>query len=370
MPDAPPTPRDEIGLTLSGGGFRATLFHVGALRRLIELRLLTRVGRISSVSGGSIVAGRLAQVWAELASNPSVEAYERMVGEPLRSFCRRSIDARAIASGLLSPWSTAAEEVEEAYARHLFAMRIDQLPDSPTFVFNATNLQTGRSFRFTKKHMGDYRIGLVRKPTLPLARAVAASSAFPPILSPVVIKNPGTFEPVEGADLAGNPAYTRKLFLSDGGVYDNLGLETVWERCATILVSDAGAPFSMGEKVKTDLVQQTMRALDVATDQSRALRKRKLIDDFIRRERAGGYWGIDTDIRKYGLGSALECNPARVEPLAKIRTRLDPFDDREQGELINWGYALADAAVRKHAPQLVHPDAPAPQWPQPAWSLV
>ena len=360
---------DEIALALSGGGFRATLFHVGTLRRLVELGLLTRIGRFSSISGGSITAGRLAQVWSRLEADPSVANFDALVTKPLRDFCGRTIDAGAIAHGLFSPFTSAAEEVEEEYAKRLFDIRLDQLPDSPVFVFGATNLQTGRSFRFTKKYMGDYRIGLIRAPTLPLARAVAASSAFPPVLSPVVIKNPGAFEPVEGADLAGDPAYTRTLYLSDGGVYDNLGLETVWNRCATVLVSDAGAPFGFGGTVHTDLVRQTMRALDVATDQSRALRKRALIADFQRKERAGAYWGIDTRIADYAPGTQLVCKPAHVLPLASLRTRLNAFSDQEQGELINWGYALTDAALHAYAPQLLGPQPPMANWPVPQWRL-
>jgi NTE family protein len=358
-----------IGIALSGGGFRAVLFHVGSLRRLVELNILTRLGRVSSISGGSIVAGRLAQMWTKLSAAPTVDNYEQMVGIPLRKFCRRSVDERAIVEGIFSPFTSAGEEIEQAYAKHLFNLRLDQLPDTPRFVINATNMQTGRSFRFSKPYMGDYRLGLIRNPKLPVARAVAASSAFPPILSPVIIKDSGTFEAVEGADLAGNPAYTRKLYLCDGGAYDNLGLEPVWGNCATVLVSDAGAPFSMAEGVKTDLLNQTLRALDIATDQSRGLRKRKLIEDFQRKEAAGAYWGIDTEIGDYKLADALKCDPVRVDPLARIRTRLNPFTDQEQGELINWGYALTDAAVRTYAPQLVAPGAPRPAWPEPAWRL-
>lgn len=360
---------DEIGLAMSGGGFRATLFHVGALRRLVELRLLTRIGRFSSISGGSITAGRLAQVWDRLAADPGVANFEALVGEPLRAFCRMSIDARAGIEGWLSPFTSAGEEIEKAYREHVVDKRLDQLPDSPVFVFGATNLQTGRSFRFGKKYMGDYRIGLVDNPTLPIARAVAASSAFPPVLSPVVIRNPGTFRAVEGADLAGRSAYTRILYLTDGGVYDNLGLEPIWKRCGTVLASDAGAPFALAEAAATDMLRQTMRALDVATDQSRALRKRKLVDDFQRGLAKGTYWGIDTAIGDYGLADSLPCKAARVQALATMRTRLNPFTDQEQGELINWGYALADAAIRKYAPRLAAADAPPPAWPQPRWRL-
>jgi NTE family protein len=360
---------DEIGIALSGGGFRATLFHVGTFRRLTELRILTRLGRISSISGGSITAGRIADVWDDLKATPTVDNYEALVGQPLRDFCRRSIDARAGIEGLLSPWTSAGAEIEKEYIAHVVRKRLDELPDSPVFVFGATNLQTGRNFRFSKKYMGDHRIGLIDKPTLPVARAVAASSAFPPFLSPVVIKNPGTFQAVKGADLAGNRAYTRTLYLTDGGVYDNLGLESVWKRCATVLASDAGAPFALNETANTDMLRQTMRALDVATDQSRGLRQRVLVDEFQRGLRKGAYWGIDTAIDSYGAPGSLKCNLARVQALAAIRTRLNPFTDQEQGELINWGYALTDAAIRKYAPQLVPGDAPPPAWPQPRWRL-
>src|SRR6516165_3718974 len=50
----------RIALCLSGGGFRAALFHLGALRRLNELGILSRVDTIASVSGGSILAAHLA----------------------------------------------------------------------------------------------------------------------------------------------------------------------------------------------------------------------------------------------------------------------------------------------------------------------
>jgi NTE family protein len=79
--------------------------------------------------------------------------------------------------------------------------------------------------------------------------------------------------------------------------------------------------------------------------------------------------GIDTAIEDYGLADNLPCKPARVGALAALRTRLNPFSDPEQGELINWGYALTDAAIRRHVPTLVAAGAPGPQWPEPAWAL-
>ena len=154
------------------------------------------------------------------------------------------------------------------------------------------------SFRFSKPYAGDYRIGLIRNPTFPVALAVTASSAFPPFLSPVAVEmDPGAFERVEGADLFDQVAYRERLLLTDGGAYDNLGLETVWNRYDTVLVSDAGAPFGLEIDPETAWHSQVLRALDIATNQSRGLRKRALVDDYERAVRKGAYWGIDTDIR-------------------------------------------------------------------------
>jgi NTE family protein len=351
-----------IGLALSGGGFRATLFHVGTCWRLVELGILSKLARVSSVSGGSIFAGVLAAAWSTLRTDPSSENYQRLVVGPLRQFCSQQIDTVAIGEGLLTPWKSVSDEIESKYHDQLFQIGLGALPNSPRFIFNATNLQTGRDFRFSKPYMGDYLIGLIRNPSVPLARAVAASSAFPPFLSPVILNNPGTFEALEGAKFSSNPAYTTRIYLSDGGVYDNLGLETVWNRCQTLLVSDAGAPFGMGQSVETDWVKQSLRALDIATDQARALRKRALLDDFTRGVRSGTYWGIATEIKGYDLPDSLPCNDAIVSPLASIRTRLNAFTNQEQEQLINWGYALCDAAVRKYAPQIVAIHS-RPQWP-------
>lgn len=55
-----------IALHLSGGGYRAMVFHLGALWRLNELGYLPTLARISSISGGSITAGTLGLKWTRL----------------------------------------------------------------------------------------------------------------------------------------------------------------------------------------------------------------------------------------------------------------------------------------------------------------
>ncbi|HTP51489.1 MAG TPA: patatin-like phospholipase family protein [Anaeromyxobacteraceae bacterium] len=135
--------------------------------------------------------------------------------------------------------------------------------------FNCTNLATGVDFRFSKPYAGDYRIGLIRNPMFRLATAVAASSAFPPFLSPVEIDvAAASFERVDGADLYDDASFRTSLRLTDGGVYDNLGLETLVKRLDTLLVSDAGAPLDCGGVQGADWPRQAMRVITILSHQA------------------------------------------------------------------------------------------------------
>ena len=342
-----------IGLAMSGGGFRAVLFHVGALWRLNELGVLAKLDRISSVSGGSIVNGVLATRWSSLTfdANGVAGNFGALIVDPLRAFCTKDVDTWAIAKGALNPFRTAGEYVAQAYRDDLaLGVPLRQLAtDRPRFVFNSTNLQTGVTFRFSKPYCGDYRLGLIRQHEFDVAIAVACSSAFPPILSPVRIQmDPALYERTTGADLFDQVKLRSNLTLSDGGVYDNLGTETVWNRYDTVLVSDAGKPFEADENVPGLCPQQLARVLDITMNQALALRKRALIDDLTRKERKGSYWGIKSPIREYPLADPMVVGESKIAALAGLRTRLSTFNEREQCELINWGYAVADAAMRSY----------------------
>jgi hypothetical protein len=130
--------RGERALWLAGGGYRAALFHLGALTRLNELGMLSRIGTVGAVSGGSIVAALLAtQVpW------PLQGAYrdwpERVAG-PLRAIARRNARARAILRRPL-PGVGADAALEERYARELVASLGGESPWGPRFVFGASGL--------------------------------------------------------------------------------------------------------------------------------------------------------------------------------------------------------------------------------------
>jgi len=345
LPDVTPP---GIALSLSGGGYRAMLFHVGVLWRLNELGYLSKLGRVSSVSGGSITAGVLAAGWSGLrfdARGVATNFNEQLVTPVLR-MADTNVDVMAALIGFV-PGLSASSSVEAAYRKHLFGHRtLQDLPDHPDFVFDATNQQSGVLWRFTKRYMADYRVGLIEHPRVELAVAVAASSAFPPVLSPVRLKlKDSDFVPHSGKDLQ-RPPFTTDVFLDDGGIYDNLGLEPVWKSYDTILVSDGGQPFSPDEEPDSDKLGQTLRVLNVIQSQVHALRTRSLVGDYKDGKRKGAYWGIATKIASYKVPGALPCPPEKTSLLAAYPTRLAAVPQAIQQRLINWGYAICDAAMR------------------------
>jgi NTE family protein len=353
-------PQHGIALCLSGGGYRAMLFHLGALWRLNEAGYLKKLDRISSVSGGSITAGALALGWSKLEfdSDGVAQAFVKHVAGPLRAMAGKTIDVWSIIRGMLLP-GTIAEKIADAYRRHLFGnATLQDIPDDPPrFVFNATNVQSGALWRFMKPYMRDWRVGEVKQPKLELAIAVAASSAFPPVLSPLKLHIPASdySHPSRGEDLHFAP-YTTNVILTDGGIYDNLGLETAWKRYDTILVSDAGEKMEPQAEPKSDWARHGVRIVDIIDNQVRSLRKRQVIGSYEIGARKGAYWGIRTDVAKYSAPDSLPCPFDRTMALADIATRLRKLAPVVQERLINWGYAVCDAAMRRH----VDPALPLP----------
>jgi NTE family protein len=365
-------PENAPALCLSGGGYRAMVFHIGALWRLYETGWLNRLERISSVSGGSITSGFLGLQWSQLSFDPAnlKNDFVPKVVTPLRALASTTIDIPAVILGLLLPGGVSGQ-IAKAYDSALFNGRtLQDLPDSPRFVINATNTQSTVLWRFSKPYMWDYRVGEVKAPTVPLAQAVAASSAFPPVLSPARLSlSDSDYVPNTGTDLQ-RPPFTTDVLLTDGGVYDNLGLETAWKRYKTILVSDAGGKTAALESPGTDWLRQAYRVLNLIDSQVRALRIRQLIDSYDRGRtnpndptgRHGTYWGIRTDYAEYKVPNPLPCPFDRTTELANLATRLAALDDATQERLINWGYAVSDAALRKY----VDPNLkPAPAFPYP-----
>jgi len=347
-----------LALALSGGGFRATLFHLGALRRLNELGLLPRLRLITSVSGGSIAAARLGLRWGALRFDGRgvAAAFEEEVAAPLQAFCSLTHDLRAALLGLL-PGVSGGDVMARSYRALYGDATLQDLPDeaaAPRFLIYATSLQTGVSVRMCRAFLRDHTVGKWPRPAVPLSVAVAASSAFPPFLAPVAVDARGAPWVRERGNLhGGDPRFSGRLLLTDGGVYDNMGLEAVWNRWETVLVSDAGAPFDAAPTPWTDWFSSTRRALAVAVEQARSLRRRWLVREYRAGRLQGAYWSIGTRIHEYGLDDPLLEDGAATAALARLRTRLDAFTAEEQASLVAWGYALSDAALRRRLPEVV-----------------
>lgn len=361
-------PSEGIALCLSGGGYRAMLFHTGAIVRLNELGLLPKLKRVSSVSGGSITAGLLGLSWKKLKfdGNGRASNLNELLVAPLQTMANQTIDTGSVLSGVLLPGSVSGR-ITGHYKDILFGnATLQDLPsdtEGPRFIIAATNVQSGALVRMSRPYLADYRVGMIRNPKISLATAVAASSAFPPILSPAEIDvNPSDFVPDSRCDLQREP-YTDTMVLSDGGVYDNLGLEPAWKRYKTILVSDGGGQMQPEPEPAGDWAQHAKRILDIVDNQVRSLRKRQLIDSFISGVRSGAYWGIRTDISRYQLPDSLPAAHEKSMNLADTPTRLKRLPDLRQQMLMNWGYAVCDAAMRKHAEGLVAQTSPKPSFP-------
>jgi NTE family protein len=360
--------RERAGnaLCLSGGGFRATLFHLGALRRLNETGVLAKLDTISSVSGGSIMAAMLATraSWPVTAPIPA-DVWEREIAAPTRRFVGRNLRTPAMAGRMLRPWNTSAgvRGLMAGYAKRLSSAKLAALPERPRFVFCATDLCYGVNFVFERGRVGDYRLGYLSPPPpdWKVARAVAASSCFPPIFNPLPIDIPvDDFkrgrERVAGADVR----------LSDGGLYDNLGLEAVWKDHKTVLVSDGGAVF--GTASDGGFFARIGRYVDIVDHQALALRKRWLISNFLDNTMDGAYWGIGSATGSYRAGGPGYSKALAAEVIAGVRTDLDAFSPAEKAVLENHGYALAAAAVTTHLADLALPNAPAATPPHPEWT--
>ena len=251
----------KIGLALSGGGARAMAFHLGCLRALDQLGLLDRIEVLSTVSGGSVIGVSLHAHQGDFAS---FEAKIRSVLAQglVKRMCRRLLSPlglkvvlafaaigfvallvatiRTIVSvlKLVTPEALArhSERIDIRSPLHRFASRtsllevalddllfsgarLSDLRAKPHLVINASELRTGSAFRFGTKESGSWRWGKLHRNNVLVAHAVAASAAYPLFLP--------AFDETLTFDNKGM-LRDERVILTDGGVYDNLGLGCLW----------------------------------------------------------------------------------------------------------------------------------------------
>ena len=374
----PNADRRGTALCLSGGGFRAVLFHLGALTRLNEAGLLGSIDTIASVSGGSILAAHLVN-GVENWPHPGevIADWNERVVAPVVAFVSQDIRTGPLARRWLRPWnvgrtSVPAAGLEQSYFTEITQRRLVELPERPRYIFCASDLVFGSLFRFERSLVCGDQVGSSPTPaSWTVARAVAASSCFPPVFDPIRLRlsdanfTGGTADP-RTSDVQ---ADLRSFEVSDGGVCDNLGLDAVWQDHSRLLVSDGGGVF----KASPDrgALWRLSRYRDVQGDQGLRVRKRWLLSNFLLHEMEGAYWGISSAVQHYPVGDGQQAQGYSADlvdtNIATIRTDLDVFEDGERSVLQNHGYSLADAALRAHLDTRAA-DQPAPPWPFPEWT--
>jgi predicted acylesterase/phospholipase RssA len=248
----------SIGIAISGGGHRAGLFGLGVLLYLADAGKNRHVACVSSVSGGSLTNGYVAQA----VGYADADAAEfRTATAPLARRLARTgtffppslftwaylLVLLALLAALVlvwwAPWAIAVRTgafvlgilaffgfadarglvCSRALARTLYSptgrfTRLEELHDRVQHVICATDLHAGEHVYFSRRFVCSYRFGWGRPADLPLHVAVQCSAAlpgaFPPRWLPVARHGFTDGQP--------EAAGTTRMALVDGGVYDNM----------------------------------------------------------------------------------------------------------------------------------------------------
>jgi len=337
----------KIGLALSGGGVRALIFHLGVLKRLAEDEKLEEVTQISTVSGGSLGMGLIYHMndykW------PNSEEYLELILPQIRQLLTTKrlqgwMVILSIPRGfVLRP----SAKVLACLIKRYWGIygKLGDLDDTPQWWINATTYQTGKNWRFSKGEVGDYQFGTSTSETdIPISTAMAASAAFPGLIGP----------------LAYNPNWgkKRRIHLWDGGVYDNLGAQTLFnvkdgfrKGIDTLFVSDGG-PKPIWQR--RWFYKAWKRLIDIPMNQVRALRSQIIVEHLINYPRTGSYFQMGNTIEYIFKRAELtptqeQINEAlketEVNVAAGFKTTLKRVKESEYDLLLRHGYEIANATL-------------------------
>ncbi|MFA0809915.1 patatin-like phospholipase family protein [Microbulbifer epialgicus] len=354
-----------LALALSGGGIRAMVFHAGVLLYLAEHSYLEKVSHISSVSGGSLLVGMVYKFnnyhW------PDSESYKNHIFESVKAeLCSRNLQMAALFEvlkpsnwpNLLSRANVLAEAISKIWGVDAF---MGDLGGYPLWSINATTAETGRRFRFKYDTCGDYSIGYSNAASFRLSQAMAVSAAFPGGIGPLQLetrrltwRKRRRWEDLEDMGEEVRLPY-RKLHLYDGGVYDNLGMEPLFNpgnaqpkfEGVSVLVSDAGSPLPRGFSMFALNPFRLKRILDICMDQARSLRVRSFMEYLNTHNRGGGYLMIgqhpgellDNDQQLPFDGQTVE----DVRTVTAYKTDLAKIGSSDFDRIARHGYEVARA---------------------------
>ena len=298
----------RLGLALSGGGFRASFYHIGVLARMAELGILKHVESISTVSGGSIVGAAYYLLLKELLESKAdadivdldyvkvVEKLERHFLKSVQKNLRMLTFAHPGKNMLMiKPSYSRSDRIGELYEKHIYKSLIDVgdrriymsdllinpkgvdafhplHKDSgnisrqckvPVLILNATSLNSGHNWYFTARSMGEVpprnlnfrdidkkdryrRVRYDEVTTRPKYFKLGAAVAASAGV-------PGLFPPMAVSNLYKD----RRVQLVDGGVYDNQGIAGLLDPdypCTDFVISDASGQSDATDNPDTELL--------------------------------------------------------------------------------------------------------------------
>jgi predicted acylesterase/phospholipase RssA/tetratricopeptide (TPR) repeat protein len=373
-------PNLAVGMTLSGGGFRATLFHLGVIRFLFDAKLLEKVTHICSVSGGSILAAHLVLNWSQYTR--SQEDFAKAAGE-LINFVQKDIRGRIVRRWLFSLLTLLPQRIQkskwsrigllESYYNQLYRGEplkalghgVHGASRTPELYLLATSMSTGDLCSFSRSGFwiddrSENGYGrMVRTGELPIAYAVAASSAFPPLFPPIKL----TRERLHCIE----HEFPHDEYLADGGVFDNLGLrKLLWVQDkepdvnhAFIVISDAQGVFDWRLQHSFGFIaQRTVRASDILMKRVSDLEYEMVKTGFTSRRSGLIHCRIHDQISESDDPTAIDEGLQRA--IRMIRTDLDRFSQQEIQLLVRHGYTTARKAWKSALQREPKLDAPLP----------
>ena len=351
--------RERIALCLSGGGYRAALFHLGVLRRLNEYGLLPCIDTVSAVSGGSLAAAALANAWDALIVDDHgvLEGFEELVAWPLERLVTERPNLRIRWWHRLGRRNRAKARRGEYDRTDRFAQTLDrrmfhgrlleQTPIEPNFLFGSTNLRTGARWESQRSGMGDALLGSTLDHGLTLAEVVAASAADPLELPALAVRfDPTTFE--GGAFGPSEERQREAAALADGSLRDPLAIEGCLDAHRMLICCDAGQAFDFTPKYDEWMGNRLLRSFASVCGQAGASQRRWLSDAFATGAYEGCYVGLNDHHESYRLEGSVGYAPEVVERIGRIPAGLRRFDGAEASALVNHGYTMIDCALRRH----------------------
>ena len=349
----------NIGIALSGGGFRASVFHIGVFKVLAENGYMSHIKYISSVSGGSFTVALI----FKLNNNqwPTDEEYlQNILPQFQEYFINIGLGEKAILRLLLpkhwknifSRANIIAYSLKEDWEITSF---LSDLPASPIWEINATTIETGKNWRFSQKKMGDYKFGYIMNPNYPIADAVASSSAFPGFIGRFSIvvskyKNWHEFDWYSKKFKKKDKAIMfNKLHLSDGGIYNNLGEEALIDKLGETLIKDINFLIVSDATQSLKILKsksifnpfgRTLRLIDITMDQIKMLRVRTL-HNFFDKDSANGLY------IQLGQYHHLMKDKFNLKKIKNIKTSLFRLSPEEYNELVEYGASIGQTGIDK-----------------------